>query len=95
MAVVEAAKSGLPALEAERLLGWLALREAGLRRDWWVEQGKRHIPSRREADLRELGIALDDAQRSGESSEPVSADLGALLAGIRAAWGTARALPDR
>lgn len=83
--VVEAARDGLDPLAAERLLGWLALRGDGLDRQWWVERGQRHIPSRRLAELRRLGIALDDAGRATVGAA-VPVPLAELLEEIRTAW---------
>jgi len=89
-AVVKAAEDGrIPPLNAERLLGWLALRSEGRGRSWWATKGQRHIPARRAAELRSLGIALDDAAISGAGQSDVAVPMKAFLDRALAAWSSA------
>lgn len=86
-AVIAASRTGaISALEAERLVGWLALREAGLGRRWWAERNQRHIPARREAELRRLGVALDEVGLANCPESISLLDLAGLLKEVRTAW---------
>lgn len=85
MREVEAGR--LEAYKAERIIGHLAMRSAGVGRDWWKRNGKPHLWSRREAELRELGVAVDEINMSDAAGFP----MGEVLRVVRGLWGTPEA----
>ncbi len=84
-AVAEAAeREGLSPLCVERLVGWLALSEQGFDRTWWKARGKPHIPARRAAELRTLGIAFDPT--APPTSPELRVSVAETLAAVAAEW---------
>ncbi len=70
--------------KAERIIGHLAMRAAGIGRDWWKCNGKPHLWSRREAELRDLGIAIDEIHVADAAGFP----MGDILRAVRGLWGS-------
>jgi hypothetical protein len=78
----------LSAFKAERLLGTLQLRGRGMGKDWWTVQGKPHLWGRRERELRDLGLILDEDGLGREDKE-AELPLGTVLRALRQAWPSA------
>lgn len=75
----------LSAFKAERLLGTLLLRGRGMGKDWWTAQGKPYLWGRRERELRDLGLILDEDGLGGDQKE-AELPLGTVLRALRLAW---------
>jgi hypothetical protein len=82
----------LSAFKAERLLGTLLLRGRGMGKDWWTAQGKPHLWGRRERELRDLGLILDEDGLGGDHKE-AELPLGTILRALRLAWPSADPSP--
>lgn len=83
---MELAEDGtITAHKAERLNGTLLIRGRGFGKDWRVAQGKGHIWARRSAELRELGIILDEDGLAADTEE-ATVPLGTVLRALRQAW---------
>jgi hypothetical protein len=78
----------LSAFKAERLLGTLLLRGRGMGKDWWTAQGKPHLWGRRERELRDLGLILDE-DGLGRDQKEAELPLGTVLRALRQAWPSA------
>jgi hypothetical protein len=84
--ILQAVSEGkLSAFKAERLLGTLLLRGRGMGKDWWTAQGKPHLWGRRERELRDLGLILDE-DGLGREKEEAELPLGTVLRALRLAW---------
>lgn len=74
----------ITALEAERLMGWLAIAE--IRGEgWWRDEGRSHIAHRRRKELNALGITPSPPWEDG-----TEVALGPPIRAIREAWRDSR-----
>jgi hypothetical protein len=69
-------------LAAEKLLGYLAYQALGRGGSWWKSHRRGCIATRREAELRSLGVCLAPHGQPTVSEVPI----GAILNAVRDAW---------